>query len=384
VINSRKPSAAPPRHRRLTAPQSNPSPSGVPQLVTTQPGEENGFIARLREAEASAKAHRDESQPLDLAAPVASAIPAYVSSPSEPTSTPSKSGRRFPALAPRRFHLSKATSATLSSQSRKRKADVAVFVSEEAEVDASTSVGMQADRPEKVQKMLSEHSDVTRPRKRPGATSSTPSSGTPRKTEIKEADPVMQDALQAYAMEEFGITYGQRITAQPQPSPDVTMTEEKDDQEYTYDTYMRQDAADVNMSDNEVDATAHPSEKARIPGAEPYGILVIPEEQHELFLETFGEDATSEDEGDWDSEQDDENAENYYAADYPEDEVESDDERGYGAYEKYRTAGGDLSEEDEEVSSEEERTAASRYPWLKQMRRDVAQDDADESDEEEA
>ncbi|KAB8801897.1 hypothetical protein FH972_026718 [Carpinus fangiana] len=59
------------------------------------------------------------------------------------------------------------------------------------------------------------------------------------------------------------------------------------------------------------------------------GYLVI-DDSDEALWQTYASDLVpEEEEDDWDSEQDDENAENYYGADYPEEEVNSGEERVY-------------------------------------------------------
>jgi len=274
----------------------------------------------------------------------------------------------------KRFHLSKATSASLTPHSNKRKRDVAVFVSEEEINDAGLGT-KEGGRHSKGATHVTDEHDTTRPRKRPGVGSATPTIGTPRKTNVTDPDPEMQDALQQYAMEEFGITYGQRAVSKVPKSDDILMTDDGDEAEYTYDTYMRHDTSEDTQSHTGPPrglAGGAMSVQGQDSASNNYGILVIPDEQEELFLEVYGEDATSDDEEDWDSEQDDENAENYYAADYPEDEVESDDEYGMGAYQKYRTHGG--GSDDEEFGSEDEGDMDEdgidtvRYPWAQQLR----------------
>lgn len=277
------------------------------------------------------------------------------------------------APIPKRFLLSQISSAALVPQTGKRKREVAVFVPETASESPvlSKGNGLLVERPQKKQETIAASTPTTQARKRPGATAATPTSGTPRKKDINETSVELQNALQQYALEEFGITYGQRVVQQVQEDTDVAMKDdtEVDDAEYIYDTYERHEVSKSSMPSSSKASTIMDTQPYA-PGdvAQSYGILVIPEEQEELFLEIYGEDVTSEDEGDWDSEQDDENAENYYAADYPEDEVASDDERGYGAYEKYNGRGeaSDDDEYDEEVAhsaDEGDGGYGVRYPW---------------------
>lgn len=376
MTTARKPSSYP-RPQLIAHPDNSGNHGGVPQLIATQPGEENGFSERYLR---SAKKAADQPQ--------------------ETAPAPSVSQRNTPQVVPRppvtsvtkRFHLSKATSASLTPHSNKRKRDVAVFVSEDEIKNAGMDTEADGDRQSKRITNAKDEHETARPRKRPGVGSATPTIGTPRKTNVVDPDPEMQDALQQYAMEEFGITYGQRAVSKVPKSEDVLMTEDGDEAEYTYDTYMRHDTSEDTQSHT---GAPRGSAGAAVSGPDSatnsYGILVIPDEQEELFLEVYGEDATSDDEEDWDSEQDDENAENYYAADYPEDEVESDDEYGMGAYQKYRRHGG--GSDDEEFGSEDEADVDEdgidtvRYPWAQQLRatggvrRDAEYDKSDQDED---
>ncbi|KAK4985604.1 hypothetical protein LTR50_005869 [Elasticomyces elasticus] len=112
---------------------------------------------------------------------------------------------------------------------------------------------------------------------------------------------------------------------------DVDMDAASDDGEYVYDTYVLS-AAPQSLNDALESA----------PGSD-VGYLVITEED-EKFWERYIED-DSDSGKDWNSEEEDENAEDYYGADYPEDEVASDDEFGEGAY-GYRHGGSDDEEWD--------------------------------------
>ncbi|KAI9809556.1 MAG: hypothetical protein M1827_006791 [Pycnora praestabilis] len=107
------------------------------------------------------------------------------------------------------------------------------------------------------------------------------------------------------------------------------------------------------------------------------GLLVITEEDQALW-EAYAEDEDNE--RDWNSEEEDENgwltepkhirslanltsAEDFYGNDYPEDEVESDDEYGHGAY-NHRQGASDDEEFDEDTGAWSSDDAEdSRYPW---------------------
>ncbi|RYP63373.1 hypothetical protein DL771_009309 [Monosporascus sp. 5C6A] len=112
---------------------------------------------------------------------------------------------------------------------------------------------------------------------------------------------------------------------------DVGLSETDD--EYIIETYVRVSAS--KMGDN-------------VP-PQNVGLLVFDEEPDIAYF--YGEGSDSEDE--WAEDEEDENAENYYAADYPDDEVASDDEYDMNAY-AYRTGNAsDLEEYDVEDEYED-------------------------------
>lgn len=121
------------------------------------------------------------------------------------------------------------------------------------------------------------------------------------------------------------------------------------DTEYVYDTYILDEAMDFDPQ------TAEPG---------TVGLLHIAEDQQPIW-ETYLDETDSEDERASDDE--DSNAEDYYGADYPEDEVASDDEYGVGAY-RYRRNASDEEEfgpEDPDFSDAEEEYGIpkfTRYP----------------------
>lgn len=101
--------------------------------------------------------------------------------------------------------------------------------------------------------------------------------------------------------------------------------------EYVFETYIRmqQDA----MSGVEFSSTAQ------------FGILVIDEEEEDLWDQYLREE--EEDDEDWDSEDEDSNAEENPRNEYPDEEVSSDDEFGKNLY-KYRRACSDDEQFDED------------------------------------
>ncbi|KAL2047026.1 hypothetical protein N7G274_001044 [Stereocaulon virgatum] len=90
-----------------------------------------------------------------------------------------------------------------------------------------------------------------------------------------------------------------------------------------------------------------------------FGVIVIDDDDDEkTFWETYGE--IQESDPDWNSEEEDENAEDFYGNDYPEDEVSSDDEYGRGAY-NYRHDASDDEEFGEETAwSDDDEARPSR------------------------
>ncbi|KAG6062299.1 hypothetical protein E4U32_002542 [Claviceps aff. humidiphila group G2b] len=109
--------------------------------------------------------------------------------------------------------------------------------------------------------------------------------------------------------------------------------DENNDGKWLYDEYVRIPAHSVAVD---------------VPSTE-VGILVLGEEEESVLF--FGSALDEDDELGEDDE--DENAENYYAADYPEDEVDSDDEFGRQAY-MYRHGNNSDDEEFDEILYEEQ------------------------------
>ncbi|KAH8673600.1 hypothetical protein BX600DRAFT_209798 [Xylariales sp. PMI_506] len=100
-----------------------------------------------------------------------------------------------------------------------------------------------------------------------------------------------------------------------------------DDEGYIIETYVRVPASTMekhNVSPQNV------------------GLLVFDAEPDIEFF--YGEGSDSEDE--WAEDEEDENAENYYTADYPDEEVASDDEFGHNAYAYRNGNASDLEEYD--------------------------------------
>ncbi|KAI0426014.1 hypothetical protein F5Y09DRAFT_334490 [Xylaria sp. FL1042] len=121
-------------------------------------------------------------------------------------------------------------------------------------------------------------------------------------------------------------------------------TSDSDDGDYIIETYVRVPAS--RMGDH-------------VP-PQSVGLLVFDEEPDIEFF--YGEDDESEDE--WAEDEEDENAENYYTADYPDEEVASDDEFNKNAYAFRTDNASDLEEYgfgDQSDDEFDEENTASRF-----------------------
>ncbi|MCJ1399106.1 hypothetical protein MMC11_002308 [Xylographa trunciseda] len=131
-------------------------------------------------------------------------------------------------------------------------------------------------------------------------------------------------------------------------------SKQEDESGWIVETYVRKanPAASTEVGVSAMGSYAH---------AADFGLLVIPEEDEPAW-EVFGEDEGGDSEESSDGS--DSNAEDYYANDYPEDEVNSDDEYGRGAY-RYRHADSDDEEYDEHAMSYSDEEAT--VPWKRGM-----------------
>lgn len=111
---------------------------------------------------------------------------------------------------------------------------------------------------------------------------------------------------------------------------DVMLVDDPND--YVFETYVRM--GQDNMS--KLNANLEP---------DSFGVLVIDEEDEELW-EQYVRDEEDEDD-DWDSEDEDSNAEDNPRNDYPDEELSEDDEYGTNLY-KYRRHGSDDEQYDDE------------------------------------
>ncbi|KAI3336520.1 hypothetical protein HD806DRAFT_8763 [Xylariaceae sp. AK1471] len=133
--------------------------------------------------------------------------------------------------------------------------------------------------------------------------------------------------------------YAERHPGEAQISVDKEMVgadvenSDSDDGDYVIETYVRVPAS--SMGDH-------------IP-PQSVGLLVFDKDPDIEYF--YGEDDESEDE--WAEDEEDENAENYYTADYPDEEVASDDEFGKNAYAFRTDNASDLEEYDVEDESDD-------------------------------
>ncbi|KAL9586931.1 MAG: hypothetical protein Q9212_000603, partial [Teloschistes hypoglaucus] len=113
------------------------------------------------------------------------------------------------------------------------------------------------------------------------------------------------------------------------------LSDEADPENFVFDMYVRQNEHAPNNASNGLPAVG-------LEGADPdkVGLLVVEEGDQEIW-ELYGEQDQSSDD-DWNSEEEDENAEDFYGNDYPEDELDTDDEHDRNTYKHWR---GDFDEE---------------------------------------
>ncbi|PBP18844.1 hypothetical protein BUE80_DR010508 [Diplocarpon rosae] len=320
---------------------------------------------------------------------------------------------QLPLIQPqtRRFHIARPAT-FLSTSSRKRKVEPTVFIERRVRpksvegspgsvpLAAAATIGQQAYKVE-LEKPV-KHSDsqnCTTPQteppvaqKKPGLKARTSTAFIPiphatypaplRNNVISSGPTIPRDItserlaaeMQAYTLHEIGKTLAECEAPCPKPIParcpkslskfkpkrpaqryaerypqekvetgieiDEECAEEdmEDESEYIIDTYVR------------IPAEALKTEES----GKSFGLLVIDSQPD---IDEFYQEAEDSDEEE-DYEDEDENAENYYTADYPDEEVDSDDE--------YNRNASDLEDYDEDgavyIDDENE---ATRYPWMK-------------------
>lgn len=237
-----------------------------------------------------------------------------------------------PTPAPRVYRLSRMSGAPVKNNRKDADRRLAVFVEEPkcrkrtfshaTDRIASNDLGTQ-DPPD---------TEMTTPRKRSTARivkRALPDR--PRTSEEPSAE--LQEAMQraAVEMEAERLHHLEGTLSQQE----VEVDSDAMDVDVVFDTFERVEYTAV-VGSTTMDTTAASKNSGRI------GYLMIEEEDKPLW-ETYADNEDESDQ-DWDSEQDDENAENFYGADYPEDEVAEEDEYNHHAY-KYRHKGAADEEE---------------------------------------
>ncbi|KAF7897680.1 uncharacterized protein EAF01_008646 [Botrytis porri] len=317
------------------------------------------------------------------------------------------------AVQQRRFHLSRSVTPSISpgpsTGVRKRNATVFIErrVRQKTQEEKWTSVANAAIKSENVATQKQDQEE--KPQKKPGRGSRVqvaPPKETKDTKEIPAPQPKPPSALvnpwgldtddlaaqmQAYTLQEIGRSIAESKAAEPKPSvpvqssyrkststrfkpkvpalrykerhPEENVMEVDDNQmsgvetdgdvdtdsEYIIETYIRVPAEDIENEDNKIN----------------FGILVLDAQSDiDEFYQDWDTDEEVEDEA-----EEDENDENHYTADYPDAEVDSDDEYNRNAY-AYRTGNAsDLEEFDEDDSDEDEMgfsdddTDKLKYPW---------------------
>ncbi|PNS15257.1 hypothetical protein CAC42_8258 [Sphaceloma murrayae] len=338
------------------------------------------------------------------------------SAPEEDTSSKSPFVKKTDTLAhkaikrsgPRQFELA----------SGKRSADTAGLVPTFIERSAKRANVDQEAEPEQRSTPLKRPGTKSAPRTAPNG------SGTPSRPTRNEPSAALTAKLNALAFEEAGepapkprVIMQPRATPRRRKAPEVIPQQPPDpvsDDEYVYDIYIRSTSTpslplpqptapnplppqfpDSSLHPVPTDSTAPRSLTSTLPTdlsslstytdhSQDVGYLILPSEESSSYFWS----STSKQPGDLSSsgdEQDDEdsNAEDYYGADYPDDEVDEDDEMGIGAY-RFRRGG---SEDEDEFA--DPGWAGRRYgsdgsedggdnPWKRFMERERrAMDDAE-------
>ncbi|KAK4546675.1 hypothetical protein LTR36_001893 [Oleoguttula mirabilis] len=283
--------------------------------------------------------------------------------PKEDVQLGGKAGRRT-------FHLTHARAGEGVKKTRKSKeSNVATFVEKPIATTESAAVRDTARSAQDAAAVLPSDS---RPLKRPGKGTAAATKARralldqqAQGTQPHEHIESLANDLHQFTLDELASAPKPKVTAVPRLSAarsrdihqqrssatatqirDQEMTDDQDG-DYVYETYV-----------------LAPSGGARAADADPtgdVGYLIITEDDQSIW-EAYIEDEPSD--KDWDTDDEDENAEDYYGADYPEDELASDDEFDRNAYGYRRNAGSDNEEYDEDTgtySGDEE--DGTMNPW---------------------
>ncbi|KAK3701387.1 hypothetical protein LTR37_015485 [Vermiconidia calcicola] len=241
---------------------------------------------------------------------------------------------------------------------RKGREEGPTFVEKEKEKRSKQHAVVDVERQDQV-----EVASLSRPQKRPGKGAAVrraipPAAKAESEVERRQfeqlADYMHQAALEEVKRES---TPKPKVVAQPKLSgarsreihrQRVAINNKKDedvemgsDDDYVYDTYVLAPTP-VTATSTDAGVDVHPEEYNSI------GYLIITEADQTLWDAYLEESLQEASDKDHDSDEEDENAEDYYGADYPEDEVDSDDEFGRNAYGFRGRAGGGGGADDEE------------------------------------
>ena len=290
---------------------------------------------------------------------------------SSPAPGPSNRNSRPRSKAGRRtFHLthSRTSSDGVKKHRRSKDSGVATFVERSVPLKTAAAHNKAANSSNSLQ---SRSPSELQPLKRPGRSSALPKAGPPAvapHTAIGAQQPKnlegLADELHRFALDEVAAAQKLKVIATPklsaarsralhlqrtakreplrQEGQDAEMSV-AEDADYVYETYIlapRLDGGNAEMPLDDMTGDV--------------GYLVITEEDQALWEAYMEEEASDRD---WDTDDEDENAEDYYAADYPEDELASDDEFDRNAYGYRRHGDSDNEEWDEDTGaySEDER-----------------------------
>lgn len=275
----------------------------------------------------------------------------------------------------RTFHLKRPSTPEAGVKKRKAKDEgIATFIEKKAKKHPQELLNLAEHR-----RSASQNNATPEVLKRPGKSSAVrrdvgaeTQSREQKHTKVNSRLEAMANSLHQFAIEEAAKEPAAKpkVTATPRLPPqrskelhrkraqsDARMkskegdAEMEDDADYVYDTYVL--APSSNIGAAQVDAQG-------VLGS--VGYLVITEEDQAVW-ETYIEDEPSD--KDWNSDEDDENAEDWYGADYPDDELASDDENGRNAY-GYRNRGSDDEDWNEDAGSwSDEEYERQMQPWRK-------------------
>jgi hypothetical protein len=193
-----------------------------------------------------------------------------------------------------------------------------------------------------------EPQEPVRPRKRPGASSAL--KNTPRIPAQSTAQPTEQDVRQLEAFSHQVEHQESHSDAAPSPSkhkpkvPALRFAERHPDKAAALDS-AEAEAMDIDNDEYVIDTYIReailPDADGKLPAPTgTVGFLVIGAEDEDWWN---GQD---ESDREFDTDDDDENAEDYYANDYPEDELSDDDEFGRDVYQQKYRHGSDDEEYD--------------------------------------